>query len=276
MFDRVIVSSDDSDFKNFWPIVVKAWNKYFPNVKVCLAFVTDRKKDDIVVQKLKKYGEVYLFPIQPNIPTPNQAKMYRHILAGQFGEDICMIEDIDTIPLQSNFIKKILFHRKKNELLRVGSEVYKGTKDEGKFPTSNLTAESYIFKKLINPDNLSVEDLFKTWCNIRYYDYKESVNNTPDPYGSIGGFSDESLMRVFINRYSPNKAGVCEIERGIDIHKDWIDRSWWSINISRLHTDDYVICNFLRPISLYYNQCEPIFKYIFNDDTISKENVLID
>ena len=28
MFDRVIVSCDDSHFKEFWPIVSKAWEKF--------------------------------------------------------------------------------------------------------------------------------------------------------------------------------------------------------------------------------------------------------
>lgn len=273
MFDRVIVSSDESHFKDFWPIVTKSWNKFFPDKKVCLAFVTNRDENDPLVLNLKKWGEVYLFPIQENIPTANQAKMYRHILAGQFDNDVCMIEDIDTIPLQTNFINRILSYRKENHLLRVGSEVYKGTPDEGKFPTSNLTAESNVFKKLVNPKNLNYEELFKSWINVNVFDKKESVNNF---FGKNSEFSDESLMRVLINTYSPNGDNICEIERNVDIKKDWVDRSWWKIEEYKLKNNDYVICNFLRPISLHYNQCEPIFKYIFNDDTISKENVLID
>ena len=275
MFDRIIVSSDDSQFKEFWPIVAKSWNKYFPDKKVCLAFVTDRNEDDELVKKMKEYGEVYLFPVQPNIPTPNQAKMYRHILAGNFDKDVCMIEDIDTIPLQKDFVNNILSQRKEDHLLRVGAEIYKGSPDEGKFPTSNITAESYIFKKLVNPDNLDYESLFKTWCNIRHYDHKESVNNTPDPSGVFGGFSDESLMRVFVNKFTSEGGRVCEVNRGVDIHKYWIDRSWWNIDHNMLKNDEYVICNFLRPFSQNYHLIEPIAKYIFNDENIKKEDVII-
>jgi hypothetical protein len=275
MFDRIIVSSDDSTFKEFWPIVAKAWNKYFPDKKVCLAFVTDRDENDELVKKMKQYGEVYLFPVQPNIPTPNQAKMYRHILAGNFDKDVCMIEDIDTIPLQKDFVDHILSQRKEDHLLRVGAEIYKGSPDEGKFPTSNITAESYIFKKLINPDNLDYESLFKTWCNIRNYDHKESVNNTPDPSGVFGGFSDESLMRVFVNKFTSSGGKVCEVNRGVDIHKYWIDRSWWRIDHNMLKNDEYVCCNFLRPFSQHYHLIEPIAKYIFNDDNIKMEDVIL-
>jgi hypothetical protein len=275
MFDRIIVSSDDSSFKEFWPIVAKSWNKYFPDKKVCLAFVTDRDENDDLVKKMKQYGEVYLFPVQPNIPTPNQAKMYRHILAGNFDKDVCMIEDIDTIPLQKDFVNNILSQRKEDHLLRVGAEIYKGSPDEGKFPTSNITAESYIFKKLVNPDNLDYESLFKTWCNIRHYDHKESVNNTPDPSGVFGGFSDESLMRVFVNKFTSEGGRVCEVNRGVDIQKYWIDRSWWRIDHNMLKNDEYVICNFLRPFSQHYHLIEPIAKYIFNDENIKKEDVII-
>jgi hypothetical protein len=275
MFNRVIVSSDDSDFKNFWPIVVKSWNKYFPEVKVCLAFVTDRKENDEIVKRLKKYGEVYLFPVQPNIPTPNQAKMYRHILAGQFGDDVCMIEDIDTIPLQSEFVHRILSQRDFGKMLRVGSEIYNGTLDEGKFPTSNLTGESYLFKELINPDNLNYKSLFDTWCNIRYYDHKESVNNHPDLSG-LDGFSDESLMRVLMNRFSPTKDRINEIKRDVDIRDNWIDRSWWNIDKNKLINNEYVICNFLRPFAENIHLCKPIIEYIFDTQNIRLDEILID
>jgi|LakMenE01Jun11ns_1017448.scaffolds.fasta_scaffold9868034_3 hypothetical protein len=272
MFDRVIVSSDESHFKDFWPIVATSWKKFFPNKKACLAFVSDRDENDPLVLNLKKWGEVYLFPIQKNIPTANQAKMYRYILAGQFDNDVCMIEDIDTIPLQTNFINRILSFRKKNELLRVGSEVYKGTKDEGKFPTSNLTAESYIFKKLLNPNNLNYEELFKSWIDINVFDKKESVNNF---FGKNYEFSDESLMRVLINTYSPSGNNICEIERNVDIKKDWIDRSWWKIDEYKLKNNDYVICNFLRPFVENYKKIEPIVKFIFDNENISQNEILI-
>jgi hypothetical protein len=277
MFDRIIVSCDDSHFKDFWPTVAKSWNKYFPGKKVTLAFVTNRNEDDELISKMRQFGEVYLFKVVDGIPTPNLAKMARHILAGKFNNEVCMIEDIDTIPLQTSFINNILSKRSIGELLVVGSEVYNGCgTDQGKFPISNITSESHIFKKIINPDNLSDEDLFKSWVGTRVYDHKESISNTPDPTGVIGGFSDESLMRVLINKYSPNKSGIKEVERSVNIHRDWIDRSWWAIDTNRLKSDNYVCCNFLRPFSQYYRYCEPIVKYIWNDDNITKESVIYD
>ncbi len=275
MFDRVIVSCDDSHFKEFWPIVSKAWEKYFPNAKISLAFVTDRDENDELVQKMRKYGDVHLFPVVDGIPTANLSKMARHILAGNFEEEVCMLEDIDTIPLQTNFVIDRLSQREKGKILFIGKEVYNGHgTDEGKFPISNITGESFLFRKIVNPDNLTHVDLFKSWCNIRVFDHKESINNTPDLSG-LNGFSDESLWRVLLNRYEISENDFCFINRGVDIHKYWIDRSWWRIDHNMLKNDEYVCCNFLRPFSQNYNLIEPIVKYIFNDDGIKMEDVII-
>ena len=57
MFDRIIVSCDDSHFKDFWVVVAKSWSKYFPDKKISLAFVTDREENDDLVKRMRNYGE---------------------------------------------------------------------------------------------------------------------------------------------------------------------------------------------------------------------------
>ena len=53
MFDRVVVSTDeDKRFIQFVPIVSAAWKRYFPEVSLSIAFVTDRNLDDpLVIQE---------------------------------------------------------------------------------------------------------------------------------------------------------------------------------------------------------------------------------
>lgn len=274
MFDRVIVSCDDSHFKDFWITVTRAWRKYFPEKKLSLAFVTERSEDDDLVKKMRNYGEVHLFPVVPGVPTPNLAKMARHILAGNYENEVCMIEDIDTIPLQRGFVERITSKREIGKLLFVGREVYNGNgTDEGKFPISNITGESYLFKKIVNPNNLSNEELFKSWCDVKVFDHKESINNTPDLSGRAG-FSDESLWRVLLHNSGLSEENFCFVERAVDIHQYWIDRSWWNVDRSKLESDEYVLCNFIRPFLDNYHQAEPVVKYIFGKD-YNKENVLL-
>lgn len=269
MFDRIIVSTDDSHFKEYWPIVATAWKKFFPDKKISLAFVTNRNEDDVLVSKMREYGEVVLYPVINGVPTPNQAKMARHILAGTYGSDVCMIEDIDTVPLQPDFVSRVTSQKVSDKLLTVGVEVYKGSPHEGKFPISNITAESNIFKEIINPDSLQLLDLYKSWSTMYMFDHKEAVVNSPDV------FSDESLMRALITKWNPDRSRITDAERNANVQVDWVDRSWWRIDREKLNSGGYFICNFLRPFSVNYQHIEPIVHYIYGTTDISKDEVVL-
>lgn len=269
MFDRIIVSTDDGSFKQYWPIVATAWRKFFPEKQISLAFVTNRGEDDSLVVKMREYGEVVLFPVVVGVPTPNQAKMARHILAGHYNEEVCMIEDIDTVPLQADFVNRVTGKKEQGKLLTVGVEVYKGSPHEGKFPISNITAESKIFKEIINPDNLSLLDLYKSWVTMYMFDHKEAIVNSPDV------FSDESLMRALITKWNPDRSKITDVERNANVQSDWVDRSWWTIDKNKLHSGGYFICNFLRPFDVNYQNIEPVVHYIYGRTDISKDEVVL-
>ncbi len=263
-FDRIIVSSDESYFLQYWIIVAKAWNKFYPEKKLTLAFVTNKTYDNLTVKKLQEYGEVVLFPVIDGIPTANQAKMARHILATKYENDISMIEDIDSIPLQRGFVDRVTSFKEEGKLLSVGYEVYENSEHKGKFPISNITGEGNIFKEILNPNNLQYEDLIKSWIGLKVFDHKEAINNP----SSV--FSDESLFRALIIQWNGN---VTKTRRDVNIHTDWIDRSWWSIDSDKLNNGGYVMTNFLRPFDENYSRIEPIVKYIFGED-MEKENVV--
>ncbi len=261
MFDRIIVSCDDSEFVQYWFIVYKAWKKFYPNIKTTIGFITERKKTDPLILEMKKYYDdvVILKPVE-NVPIANQAKVARHYLATTYGDEICMVEDIDTIPLQKEFIDRITNARTKETLLAVGYEILENTEHHGKFPISNMTAESYIYKKFFNPENLSWEDLIKSFIDLKKFDHKEAINVNKNI------FSDESLVRVLVNRWSPDFFNITRVRRDVDIFNYWIDRSWWRIDGTKLQSGQYVFCNFLRPFDLNFNYIEPIIYYIFNEN----------
>lgn len=266
--DNIIVSSDESYFLQYWPVVVKAWNKFFPEATVHLAFVTERTDDDDLVKNLRKIGSVHLFKEQDSCPTANQAKVARHILAGMLPEnEISMIEDIDTIPLQREYFEKILSQRRENTMLFVGKEVLENTEHAGKIPASNMAAESKIYREFYNSENLNFEEFIEAYLNIRIHDSKEAIANP------AYHFSDESLTRVFTQRaIKSNKDIFSFAKRDVDIKNDWIDRSWWNINLDKLNSEKYVTCNFLRPPINYWNEIHPIYSYIFGHDMSNLKN----
>jgi hypothetical protein len=261
-FDKVIVSSnEDENFLHFLPIVSAAWRKFFPKVKLEVAFVTNRPSWDPLIVAMQEYARVKTFPDLSGYPSANLAKVSRFCLASNTG-GVCMIEDIDTVPLQRQYFLKRAKSREKGKLLAVGAEVLKGTEHEGKFPISTMTAESDVFKELINPKNLSFPDLLSTWKNIRIFDHKENILN------SASSFSDESLMRALIYRWDKESNKVHHVDRDVDIHTDWIDRSWWTIDEDRLYDGEYITCNFLRPLNHNMQLIMPVIEYIMTDDEI--------
>lgn len=256
LFDRIIVSSDDSPtFLNFWPVVSKAWQKFFA-IKPTLALVTNKTSDDLLLNKLRAYGEVHTLPIISGIPIPNQAKLARFLVAATMGDEVCMIEDIDTVPLQKEFVVERLKVRKSGNILTVRHDAsYVGT-DVGKFPISNMTSEGKNFAALFNPNNLSHEDLLRSFIGMKVVDHKENIANNPSM------FSDESMIRGLIAKHKLHHM-IQKIERAVNIQSDWIDRSWWGINNEKLKSGGYVCCNFLRPCRENAHHFIPIYEYLY-------------
>lgn len=256
LFDRVVVSSDDSPtFLNFWPCVSQAWQKFF-DTKPTLALVTNRDPADPLFATLQRYGDVVAVPYVEGIPVPNQAKLARFLVASTMEDQVCMIEDIDTVPLQRKFFEERLKLREPDRILAVGHEVLANTVDAGKFPISNITTEGRNFKKLFNPNNLAHEELMRSYVGMRVVDHKENVANPADR------FSDESMIRGLIHKHNLHQM-IQKVERGVDIHKDWIDRSWWGIDKEKLNAGQYVLCNFLRPCKENAQQFIPVYEYLY-------------
>lgn len=282
MFDAVVLATDEK-FKNFVPIVSYAWRAYFPTLPkgaIKVAFVTNRTTDDPVVLKMGEYCQPILFPEVEGIPTANLAKMARFIVASKLEDTVAMIEDIDTIPLQAQYyvnrcMNILSMNDLDNTFLAVGREVYEGTPHEGKFPISTMTATGNTFSKLINPENLDIPSLIESWKNISVFDEKEDITKE--------NFSDESLWRVLIDRNQDpdcrQRVNIKYINRDINIHTQWLDRSWWGANLNteNLHNDYYVTCNFKRPMEDHFSDCEQIFNCVldrYNDrhgDSITPE-----
>lgn len=253
--NRVLLSTDDNEtYLNFFPIVAKAWNRLF-NAPVSLAFVTNKPDNHPLIVKMRQYGDVFTFPPVEGLPTGNQAKMARFYIAKHYLDRICMVNDIDTAPLSISYFHRVLSAREPNTVLAVGREVYKKTPDEGKFPMGEITAEGALFTKIVNPLDLCFKDYILSFKNIHVYDGKESINTNI--------FSDESLMRVLLNR---SKVPVTHTPRNVDIEHFWIDRSWWKIDIDKLKKNKYVLVNFLRPLNRNFNSIKPIIDHIYGDE----------
>ena len=250
MFNRIVTSTnEDSTYLDFWKIQIMSHKIFFPNKILTIAFLTNRDENDELILEMKSYEiDVRLYKPISNIPEGNQAKLLRYICASEFENEVCVITDMDTIPLQTEYLNYITSNRQLNKILCVGSEVYNGTPHMGKFPAHHITSEGKLFKKLFNPNNLSYGDLFIELSKINnVYDHKESLLSNE--------FSDESLIRVLFDRSDVEKQNH---PRNINIKEQWIDRSWWGINKERLYSFNYIEANLLRPYNKNKNKIQEI------------------
>lgn len=276
-FDKVVLSCDENPiFMPFIPLVAKAWRKFFPEVKVELAFVTENLKDSRyenmvdVLQGLHPNLNVTCFPTVEGVHPNNLGKVSRLILASEQGESVCLIHDVDSLPLQREYMMKLTEQRKKNTMLCVHvPEIYGNS---GKFPMAPTTAEGHVFKEFINPNNLSYVDLINSWKDMRVFDGKEAVNNTPDIQYDDRYFSDESLLRVLLSRYGHEKRMemTTNVTRDVgDIIYDWRnctnipDRGQWNMwSEEDLFAGKCLEANLKRPLWLYEEDIKPIVEYI--------------
>jgi hypothetical protein len=251
--NRILISVDDNPlYIQFLPIFSLACQKVI-GVKPTLAYVTDKKENEW--QWMKEYcQDIIRVPIVKELPDGKCRTFFaRMILRYKFESDICMIGDIDLLPLNEEYFKDIMKVFSRDKFLSSGYNVFEfGDGDPKsqihdpklrKFPSCYTIATGKVWKEIINPLNLSDEELMKSWFNLKEFDDKESVNNP--------NFCDESLMRLLIQRWNSSRDRIIGIDRAICGGRiiDRIDRSHWRINYEKLIQNEYVDAHCPRPLS---------------------------
>lgn len=240
--DQIILSAnEDETYLDFWRPVSWAYKQIFPNVTIHLALLTKHHENSEFVNELREYGKVTVFNTIDGIPEFSQAKMIRFILASQQGSDVCYIDDIDLFPLVKSFITDKTDQRPKDHLLCVGGEVYN---NNGCYPVSQMTAEGYIWKKFINPNNLRYVDLMNSYIKAPEFDFRENILLQTD-FDKDSYFSDERLIRRLINK---NPVDKFELPRGYrDFMESTIDRYDWKVDLEKLDNHGYFNAHGIRP-----------------------------
>lgn len=255
--DQIILSTnEDPIYVDFWRIIARAYTKMFPGVTIHLAFLTERYEDDRLVTEFREFGKVTLFRPVYFVPQFGQAKMIRFLLASQQGDDVCYIDDIDLFPLRKDFITDKTDARPKDHLLCVGGEVYHNA---GTYPVSQMTAEGYIWKKFINPDDLNFQQLVELWDREPMYDRREKIGQIND-FAKDDYFSDERLMRRLLTEHPVEKF---EMARGYDnVLESTLDRMDWKLDLDKLNNHGYSNAHCSRPYSRCVEEMKPLVEYI--------------
>lgn len=257
-FDRIILSSDTNPkFLPFWPLVAKGWHRFFGDIEVWLALVGT--PDAGTLTGLKQHGNVEVYPPVPGVPLPNQAKLARYHLASQWtDESVTMINDVDLLPLQTTYVRTLLQKRATGHLLTVGSELYTD-KEKGKFTVGYLTAESTLWKKLVNPLGFDWNAWIKSFIGLSVHDHKEDVmrqvhHEHPDT------FSDESWLRAMLTQ---NPVPVIHARREYYPYTARaLCRANWKFEPSKLLDGTYVEAHLPRPLDEHRDKIKPLIDWI--------------
>jgi hypothetical protein len=143
--------------------------------------------------------------------------------------------------------------------LGIGSEVYLGTSAEGKFPIGNFMGSSKLIGELFDVAGETFSEYIDKFKNCKIIDTKE------DPFLGPDLFSDESLIRALI-RKNNFVHKILVIQRGIDVKKFHLDRSWWPYKfILKKRINQYITVNFPRPLYENFSRCEIIIKLFFEN-----------
>jgi len=255
--NRFIISTNENEnYIHCWPIVSQITKKLF-NCPSTLAFITNRNNDDSLVKKFKQFGDVVLFTPIEGIPTGNQAKVARMYLATKYQDEICVINDVDIMPLQSNFLTNKVLPIENNKIVAIGANAYRNTKDDGKFPMIYTTALGKTFEEVINPKKMSYKDLLLSWKHTKQIDGKEIISNSPDK------FSDESLLRSLISDWKERDDRVVYLNRNFDGYKavERIDRINWSVDINKLKKWWYIDAHLPRPLNTNMSKIIPLLEF---------------
>ena len=99
--DRVILACDNNaNYTQFWPLAAQLWREIV-GVRPTLAFIAPH---DVAIDET--LGDVIRFEPIEGVPTSLYAQCIRLLLPCLFPNDVCIISDIDTLPLQKEFFIK--------------------------------------------------------------------------------------------------------------------------------------------------------------------------
>lgn len=187
--------NEHREYIRWWPLVVTGWRKYFPEALVHLGFVTNRTETDPLVRRMREYGDVRLFPIVNGIDTINQARIVRHYLAASLHQSTVALHDIDSVILQREYYQSRLTSAVHygSDLLAIGQEAFRGTRDEGKFSMGYATACGTTWGQLVgrNP-HMSWIEFVNAQCGLPG---KADIRKEAVSYiNCFRGFCDESWL----------------------------------------------------------------------------------
>lgn len=190
--DRVILASDAEPFYlDFWPLAAKAWKRM--GIQPTLALIADE-----TVQVDKTLGDVIRFDPIPGIPISLQAQTIRLLLSIFFPDDVCIISDIDMLPLSKEYFVDQVKHIPDNAFVTYNNKAY-GSKGK-RFPMCYNAAKGEVFQKVF--DARTKDDI------VRLLKYWHTLN--------FGWSTDERILYMYVNAWNEQAHRLIKLNNKVE------------------------------------------------------------
>jgi FkbM family methyltransferase len=240
MPDKIIFSSDDSDYLNFWKINSEICSRVL-NITPVLLHITDEDSDFFwdefgIVKKIKNNS------LESHIA----ARLIRLYTGVLFPEDYILISDIDMLLFNRKFLKKSLADHEKYDVVLIGSDAYnKDRKESGewtggmeRFPMCYIFCKDKILNRIMRLDGEEIPNDFFWKGNFNsFFNYHSDeivfsqkllstnlkIHRVPRGYKSHFYISDRIEKYMFSEEHRENVGGLdlkelMDLENFVDCH----------------------------------------------------------
>lgn len=238
--NRAIVSTNNNpDYYQCWPLVAKAWRNI--GIEPTIAVIGDINIDHSL-------GTVIKFPEIDGIESSFISQVTRFLVPILFPNDVCIIGDIDMIPLSREYFNKTIESISNEDFVVYSSDAYQ---DCVRYPMCYLAGKGFNFSAIVNINKLDLT----TYINeIKHLHSLGLGWDTDELYftNKLINWKNTTTKKLhLLNRGWPNS-----------IAEHRIDRIAWKININSLKSDTYIDAHLPRPLGDHTKSIKQIIIYV--------------
>lgn len=221
--DRVILATDAKPFyQDFLPLVARAWRDKL-SVNTAVAFIGNHPP------AVAERG-IEIVPIAPvaGLDAGFQAQVVRLLLPVLYPQDVCLLADIDMLPLRRRYFTQSVRHVADDAFVVYRDGAY--DPGSGRYPVCYNAGRGSTFREVF--DARSVEDLralMARWAAMR-----------------LGWNTDEMILYQTLHQW-PAFAARC-VRLGHHVQRR-IDRAWWKYSGIGVWFGRYIDAHLPRPYS---------------------------
>jgi len=232
--DRVILAVDSNyEYSSFWPVVKNWWANLIGIKQVTLVYIGNKNL-------CSDFKNIIHFKPIPDVPTSFFARCVRLLIpAVYFPDEVCLISDIDIIPLNKDFFVKTIKDLPKDTFIIYHLYPQSEYRSKIRIPMCYIAGKGNIFSEMFNiHTRAEIPQLIKSWYSkkmgfitdeVMLFNYFENWKQENKNY-KIFNFPDFYQRRI-LDRSLPYDINLIKENYYFDAH---CPRPYLGKNIKRL------------------------------------------